>query len=129
MLKDLSADPRSDRDARARAIAQQFLARLLAITNYRLAHELYSLGVPLIPRIITEHAHSITGIDIHPGATISDSFFIDHGTGSVIGGNVWLLRDVPPGSRITQAQERQGRYESGAGISPLGEPALGHMGG
>jgi serine O-acetyltransferase len=43
------------------------------------------LGVPLIPRIITEHAHSITGIDIHPGATIGESFFIDHGTGIVIG--------------------------------------------
>ena len=58
---------------------------VLAITNYRLAHELYALGVPLIPRMITEHAHSITGIDIHPGATIGESFFIDHGTGVVIG--------------------------------------------
>ncbi len=56
-----------------------------AITNYRLAHELYLLEVPLIPRIITEHAHSITGIDIHPGATIGEKFFIDHGTGVVIG--------------------------------------------
>ncbi len=58
---------------------------ILAITNYRIAHELYNLNVPLIPRIITEHAHSITGIDIHPGATIGESFFIDHGTGVVIG--------------------------------------------
>ena len=58
---------------------------VLAITNYRLAHELHVLGVPLIPRIITEHAHSITGIDIHPGAVIGESFFIDHGTGVVIG--------------------------------------------
>ena len=58
---------------------------VLAITSYRLAHELYVLGVPLIPRIITEHAHSLTGIDIHPGATIGPSFFIDHGTGVVIG--------------------------------------------
>ncbi|MCP4605993.1 MAG: serine acetyltransferase [Proteobacteria bacterium] len=56
-----------------------------AITNYRLAHELHLLEVPLIPRIITEHAHSITGIDIHPGATIGEKFFIDHGTGIVIG--------------------------------------------
>ncbi|MCP4676692.1 MAG: serine acetyltransferase [Deltaproteobacteria bacterium] len=56
-----------------------------AITNYRLAHELYLLEVPLIPRIITEYAHSITGIDIHPGATIGEKFFIDHGTGIVIG--------------------------------------------
>jgi serine O-acetyltransferase len=58
---------------------------ILAITNFRLAHELYKLDVPLIPRIITEHAHSITGIDIHPGASIGESFFIDHGTGVVIG--------------------------------------------
>jgi serine O-acetyltransferase len=58
---------------------------LAAITNYRLAHELYHLEVPLIPRIITEHAHSITGIDIHPGAHIDERFFIDHGTGVVIG--------------------------------------------
>ncbi len=58
---------------------------MLAITNYRMAHELHQLGVPLIPRIITEHAHSHTGIDIHPGARINESFFIDHGTGVVIG--------------------------------------------
>lgn len=58
---------------------------MLAITSYRLAHELHRLGVPLIPRIITEHAHSQTGIDIHPGAKIGDRFFIDHGTGVVIG--------------------------------------------
>ena len=154
---------------------------LLAITNFRLAHELYILGVPLIPRMITEYAHSITGIDIHPGATIGISFFIDHGTGvvigetsligdrvriyqgvtlgaksfpldkdgmpvkgtarhpiveddvviysgatilgrviigrgSVIGGNVWLTRDVPPESHITQAQVRQDIFENGAGI-------------
>lgn len=56
-----------------------------AIANFRLAHELFCLEVPLLPRIITEHAHSITGIDIHPGATIGEEFFIDHGTGVVIG--------------------------------------------
>ena len=58
---------------------------LFAITVYRLAHILYTLHVPLLPRIMTEHAHSITGIDIHPGATIGKYFFIDHGTGIVIG--------------------------------------------
>lgn len=56
-----------------------------AITNYRIAHELLQLGVPLIPRIITEMAHSETGIDIHPGAKIGHHFTIDHGTGVVIG--------------------------------------------
>lgn len=58
---------------------------IYAITVYRLAHELYMLNVPLIPRMMTEQAHSITGIDIHPGATIGSHFFIDHGTGIVIG--------------------------------------------
>lgn len=58
---------------------------LYAIMVNRLAHELHLLEVPLIPRIMTEHAHSLTGIDIHPGATIGQHFFIDHGTGVVIG--------------------------------------------
>jgi len=58
---------------------------LLAISVYRMAHELYLLGVPVMPRIMTEYAHSETGIDIHPGATIGTYFFIDHGTGIVIG--------------------------------------------
>ncbi len=154
---------------------------LLAITNYRLAHELHLLGVPLIPRIITEHAHGATGIDIHPGATIDESFFIDHGTGvvigetcvigkrvrlyqgvtlgaksfpldedgkpikgikrhphveddvivyseatilgpltighgSIIGGNVWLVHDVPPGSHITQARAHEAAFDNGGGI-------------
>jgi serine O-acetyltransferase len=56
-----------------------------AVTVYRLAHELYKIGVPFIPRMMTEWAHKETGIDIHPGATIGDHFFIDHGTGVVIG--------------------------------------------
>jgi serine O-acetyltransferase len=56
-----------------------------AITIYRIAHELHHLNIPLIPRIMTEYAHSRTGIDIHPGAYIGESFFIDHGTGVVIG--------------------------------------------
>lgn len=151
---------------------------LLAITNYRLAHRLHRLGVPLIPRMITEHAHSLTGIDIHPGARIDEGFFIDHGTGvvigetseigkqvriyqgvtlgaksfpldeqgnpikgiprhpvvennvviyagatllgririghdSVIGGNVWLTEDVPPGTNLTQAQARDDSYKKG----------------
>jgi serine O-acetyltransferase len=58
---------------------------LLAITVYRIAHKLYELRVPLIPRVMSEYAHSVTGIDIHPGARIGESFFIDHGTGVVIG--------------------------------------------
>ncbi len=58
---------------------------ILALWMHRVAHELYKEKVPLVPRIIAEHAHELTGIDIHPGATIGKSFFIDHGTGVVIG--------------------------------------------
>ncbi len=76
-----------------------------AVTNYRIAHELLILGVPLIPRIITEMAHSETGIDIHPGATIGSHFTIDHGTGVVIGAtciignNVKLYQGVTLGAK------------------------------
>ncbi len=58
---------------------------MFAISYQRIAHLLYELNIPVVPRIITEYAHSHTGIDIHPGATIGDHFFIDHGTGIVIG--------------------------------------------
>jgi serine O-acetyltransferase len=67
---------------------------LEAITIYRLAHELLLIGVPLIPRMMTEYAHSKTGIDIHPGARIGPSFFIDHGTGVVIGETCDIGRHV-----------------------------------
>jgi serine O-acetyltransferase len=78
---------------------------ILALTHHRLAHELYKLDVPLLPRIIAEQAHSITGIDIHPGAQIGESFFIDHGTGvvigetSVIGNNVRIYQGVTLGAK------------------------------
>ena len=81
---------------------------LFAITVYRLAHELYTLNVPMIPRIMTEYAHSITGIDIHPGATIGKYFFIDHGTGivvgetTVIGENVKIYQGVTLGGLSTR---------------------------
>jgi serine O-acetyltransferase len=76
-----------DGDPAATGTAEVLLAypALIAITIYRYAHELYKMDVPLIPRIMTEHAHHLTGIDIHPGARIGRSFFIDHGTGVVIG--------------------------------------------
>ena len=154
---------------------------ITAIAHHRIAHELYLLGVPLLARIMAELAHSSTGIDIHPGATIGGSFFIDHGTGvvigetamigervrlyqavtlgakrfpvgddgvlvkgtprhpiveddvviysgatilgritighgSTIGGNVWITRDVPPGSQVTQALARSEAYDDGGGI-------------
>ena len=150
-----------------------------AMLYYRTAHELLALGVGIIPRMLTEYAHSVTGIDIHPGASIGSHFAIDHGTGvvigetsvignhvtlyqgvtlgaknfrydesghplniprhpilednvtvysnasilgritigegSVIGGNVWLTRSVPPHSRILQGPSRE-TFENGAGI-------------
>ena len=67
---------------------------LLTTFIFRLAHELYLLKVPIIPRIMTEYAHSQTGIDIHPGATIGSDFFIDHGTGVVIGETTIIGRNV-----------------------------------
>ncbi|MBN2722467.1 MAG: serine acetyltransferase [Deltaproteobacteria bacterium] len=76
-----------------------------AMTNHRIAHELYKLDVPLIPRLISELAHSKTGIDIHPGATIGPRFFMDHGTGivigetSVIGTGVRIYQGVTLGAR------------------------------
>ncbi len=79
-----------------------------AITVYRLAHGLYTLGLPLIPRYLTEQAHSASGIDIHPGAEIGRSFFIDHGTGivigqtTVIGDNVKLYQGVTLGGLSTR---------------------------
>ncbi len=81
---------------------------MYAVTVYRLAHELYALGVPLLPRIMTEYAHSTTGIDINPGATIGKYFFIDHGTGivigetTVIGDHVKLYQGVTLGALTTR---------------------------
>jgi serine O-acetyltransferase len=154
---------------------------VFAVMCQRVAHALYSMDVPLLPRMITEHAHGVTGIDIHPGATIGEEFFIDHGTGvvvgetseignrvrlyqgvtlgarsfpldasgkpvkglprhpiveddviiysgatvlgritigagSVVGGNVWLTRSVPAGSRVGQAQPKGTYFEDGGGI-------------
>ena len=67
---------------------------ITAMTYYRIAHELLLLEVPMIPRIITEMSHSLTGIDIHPGATIDEYFFIDHGTGVVIGETTIIGKNV-----------------------------------
>ena len=85
---------------------------LFAISIYRIAHELHLLEVPLLPRIMTEYAHSVTGIDIHPAATIGEYFFIDHGTGVVIGetttiGNhVKIYQGVTLGARSTRKGQR-----------------------
>ena len=91
---------------------------IVAITIFRIAHELHIQGIPLLPRIMTEHAHSITGIDIHPGATIGEGFFIDHGTGvvigetTVIGDRVKLYQGVTLGA-LSFAMDEEGRLIRG----------------
>ena len=95
-----------DGDPAARSLDEVIVSYpgLKAITIQRLAHILYKEGIPMIPRIMTEYAHRITAIDIHPGATIGEGFFIDHGTGVVvgetatIGNNVKLYQGVTLGA-------------------------------
>lgn len=181
LYTDIRAAYDGDPSAKAQEEVLLSFPGFKAVVHHRLAHALYKLGVPIIARIIAELAHSSTGIDIHPGAAIGRSFFIDHGTGvvigetavigervriyqavtlgakrfsvdesgalvkglprhpiveddvviyagatilgrvtigrgSVIGGNVWLTRSVPPGSNIVQAQARSDTFDGGAGI-------------
>ncbi len=181
LREDVEAAYRGDPAATSIDEAALCYPGILAMTNYRIAHRLYLLGVPLMPRIITEQAHMLTGIDIHPGAKIGRRFFMDHGTGivigetcvigddvrvyqgvtlgaksipsddrgrtiknvprhpivedqviiysgatilgrvtigsgSVIGGNVWLTKSVPAHSKVTQATANQETFAHGAGI-------------
>lgn len=181
LLTDVEAAYYGDPAAKSRSEVIFCYPSLRALTNYRVAHALYRLGVPLIPRILTEMAHSETGIDIHPGAEIGTYFFMDHGTGivigetavighrvriyqgvtlgaksfpldehgnpikgiprhpiveddviiyagatilgrvrigrgSVIGGNVWITEDVPPGSKVLQNRTSLETYGPGEGI-------------
>ena len=103
-----------DGDPAATGMAEIIFAYpgIFAIMVYRLAHELYLLKVPMLPRIMTEYAHSITGIDIHPGVTIGKNFFIDHGTGivigetSVIGDNVKIYQGVTLGALSTRGGQK-----------------------
>jgi serine O-acetyltransferase len=100
---------------------------LLAVFHHRLAHELYRLGIPLLPRIISETAHRLTGIDIHPGARIGQSFFVDHGAGTVIGettvigDHAKIYQGVTLGAKSFPKDER-GRLIRGA----KRHPSLGH---
>jgi len=112
LLLDLQAA--YDGDPAARTFDEILLAYpgLEAITVYRIAHRLHELEVPLLPRIMTEWAHRKTGIDIHPGARIGESFFIDHGTGvvigetSVIGASVKIYQGVTLGALSFPKDER-----------------------
>lgn len=103
-------------DPAARSVDEVLLCYpgILAVIHYRLAHTLYVLGVPLIARILAEIAHSATGIDIHPGAQIGEGFFIDHGTGVVIGETTVIGRHVRLYQAVTLGAKRFTQDESGA---------------
>lgn len=92
---------------------------IIAITSQRLAHELYQLEVPLLPRMITEHAHALTGIDIHPGAQIGERFFIDHGTGVVIGETCVIGKNVCLYQGVTLGAKSFPRDENGNPIKGI----------
>jgi serine O-acetyltransferase len=106
--KDIEAAYNGDPAAYSKAEIVISYPGIYAVMVYRIAHELYLLSVPLIPRIMSEYAHSVTGIDIHPGAAIGKYFFIDHGTGivigetAIIGNNVKLYQGVTLGALSTK---------------------------
>ncbi|CAM1335229.1 serine O-acetyltransferase EpsC [Tenacibaculum aestuariivivum] len=93
---DLDAIAFEQTDPAAKSLEEVYLAYpgFHAIAVYRLSHELYKLNVPTLPRMMSEYAHGLTGTDIHPGATIGDSFFIDHATGIVIGETTLIKNNV-----------------------------------
>lgn len=105
---DLAAALAADPAAESREEILHCYPGFYAVAIHRLAHTLWDLGVPLLPRKIAEKAHSVTGIDIHPGATVGRGFFIDHGTGvvvgetAVIGENVRLYQGVTLGALSTR---------------------------
>lgn len=111
----LSADIRAayEDDPAAKSLEEIVLSYpcLYAIATYRIAHELYTRDVPMMPRMMSEHAHALTGVEIHPGAQIGQNFFIDHGTGVVIGetseigNNVRIYQGVTLGAKSLPHRE------------------------
>ena len=95
-----------------------------AITAHRIAHVLYTEQVPMIPRIISEYAHSHTGIDLHPGAKIGERFFIDHGTGVVLGETCVIGRNVKIYQGVTLGALSARRSEGDGGLSPKRHPTI-----
>lgn len=93
---DLDAIAFERSDPAAKSLEEVYLAYpgFYAIAVYRLTHELYKFQVPILPRMMSEYVHGITGVDIHPGATIGESFFIDHATGVVIGETTIIKNNV-----------------------------------
>lgn len=126
LASDVDAAFEGDPAARSREEVIFCYPSLRAMTDYRIAHELHRLGVPFIPRILSESAHAATGIDIHPGAGIGERFFMDHGTGivigetAIIGRNVRLYQGVTLGARSFPLDE-QGRPVKGIARHPVVE--------
>ena len=120
LVKDVDAEFAGDPAAKSKAEIIFSYPGLYAIFVYRYAHVLYEMNIPFIPRIMTEHAHSKTGIDINPGADIGEYFFIDHGTGivigetTVIGNHVKIYQGVTLGALST----RKGQELSGVKRHP-----------
>jgi serine O-acetyltransferase len=111
LFEDARAAYRGDPSCRDPVEAMYAFPGVLAITRHRIANALHQEGVPLLPRLIAERAHTLTGIDIHPGATIGRGFFIDHGTGvvigetAIIGDRVTLYQGVTLGAKSFQVDE------------------------
>lgn len=120
LLKDVEAELEGDPAANSKEEIIFSYPGLYAIFVYRYAHELYKLNVPFIPRIMTEHAHGKTGIDINPGATIGEYFFIDHGTGIVIGETTEIGNHVKiyQGVTLGALSTRKGQQLSGVKRHP-----------
>lgn len=126
LAEDAQAAYEGDPSSRSPGEAIFCYPSLVALTHYRVAHALHRLGVDLIPRILTEMAHAKTGIDIHPGAVIGRRFFIDHGTGTVIGetcvigDNVRLYQGVTLGAK-SFPKDDQGMLVKGGARHPVVE--------
>jgi serine O-acetyltransferase len=108
-------------DPAASSLSEILLAYpgMTAVIEHRLAHALYTLGAPLLARLISNHAHALTGIDIHPGAEIGGSFFIDHGTGVVIGQTAVIGRHVRLYQAVTLGAKRFPLDDQGAAIKGI----------
>ena len=116
---DVDAASAGDPAATSRMEVVMAYPGLYAVTVHRLAHVLYQLEVPILPRVMSELAHSKTGIDIHPGATIGERFFIDHGTGVVIGETTVIGRNVRLYQGVTLGGLSFAKDDSGALVKGL----------
>lgn len=123
LIKDIIANFEGDPAATSKAEIILSYPGFYAIFVYRFAHELYKRNVPFIPRMMTEHAHSKTGIDINPGAEIGEYFFIDHGTGIVIGETTTIGNNVKiyQGVTLGALSPRKGQVLSGVKRHPTVE--------